>query len=66
MRKVDNMGSDPVASKLLFAPPQGSDDDLEGEPTAYEMALRPSQLPGRRGMGIVPNTQAAGNLTDGV
>lgn len=32
LRKTDYMGSQPVASKLLFAPPPlGSEDDLEDE-----------------------------------
>jgi hypothetical protein len=39
MRKVDYMGSEPVASKLLFAPPApGSEGDLEDDFGSLEMA----------------------------
>jgi hypothetical protein len=38
MRKVDYMGSEPVVSKLLFAPPApGSEDDIEEDLDALEM-----------------------------
>jgi hypothetical protein len=38
MRKVDYMGSEPVASKLLFAPPAPeSEDDLEADFESCEM-----------------------------
>ena len=37
MRKVDYVGSQAVASKLLFAPPApGSEDDLDGDTTSFE------------------------------
>ena len=43
MRKVDYMGSEPAASKLLFAPPApGSEDDLEGDFDSFEMTPEPS------------------------
>ena len=42
MRKVDYMGSQPVASKLLFAPPvPGSEDDLEEDFDAPQMKQEP-------------------------
>ena len=46
MRTVDYyMGSEPVASKLLFAPPEpDSEDDLEGGPDSFELAGEPSGL----------------------
>ena len=45
MRKVDYMGSEPLASKLLFAPPApGSEDDLEGDFDSFEMAPQPAGL----------------------
>ncbi|TEB28622.1 hypothetical protein FA13DRAFT_1815724 [Coprinellus micaceus] len=45
MRKVDYMGSEPVASKLLFAPPvPGSEGGLDGELESFEMAPQPSGL----------------------
>ena len=45
MRKVDYMGSEPLVSKLLFAPPApGSEDDLEGDFVSFEMAQVPSDL----------------------
>ena len=51
MRKVDYMGSEPLASKLLFAPPApGSEDDVEGDADSFEMAGEPSGLH-RRGAG---------------
>lgn len=38
LRKIDYMGSQPVASKLLFAPPApGSEDDTEWHPDSIEM-----------------------------
>ena len=43
MRKVDYMGSEPLASKLLFAPPApGSEDDLEGDFDSFETTAEPS------------------------
>jgi hypothetical protein len=43
MRKVDYMGSEPVAPKLLFAPPApGSEDSLEGDFNSFEMTPEPS------------------------
>jgi hypothetical protein len=54
MRKVDYMGSEPVASKLLFAPPiPGSEGDLQGDLDSLEMAQEPSGLrqPGSAGEG---------------
>ena len=43
MRKVDYMGSEPIASKLLFAPPApGSKDDPEGDFESFEMTQEPS------------------------
>ncbi|TEB28585.1 hypothetical protein FA13DRAFT_1735423 [Coprinellus micaceus] len=45
MRKVDYMGSEPFASKLLFAPPiPGEDDDPEAGLDSFEMAPDPSGL----------------------
>ncbi|TEB28613.1 hypothetical protein FA13DRAFT_1711638 [Coprinellus micaceus] len=45
MRKVDYMGSEPIASKLLFTPPApGSEDDLEGAKVSLEMTQEPSGL----------------------
>ncbi|TEB28594.1 hypothetical protein FA13DRAFT_1711624 [Coprinellus micaceus] len=45
MRKVDYMGSEPIASKLLFAPPApASEDDLEGDFDSLEMTQGPSGL----------------------
>ncbi|TEB28597.1 hypothetical protein FA13DRAFT_1793778 [Coprinellus micaceus] len=45
MRKVDYMGSEPFASKLLFAPPPpGSEDDPEGDVEAIEMTQEPHGL----------------------
>jgi len=45
MHKVDYMGSEPVASKLLFAPPlPGSEDDLEGDIDSFRMAAEASGL----------------------
>jgi hypothetical protein len=50
MRKVDYMGSEPVASKLLFAAPTpGSDDDLEDDLNSSEMVARTSGLRYRGG-----------------
>ena len=47
MRKVDYMGSQPVASKLLFAPPEpGSEGNSDGDFSAIQMAQDP---PGRMG-----------------
>ena len=46
------MGSEPVASKLLFAPPTpGSEDDLEGDFDSFEMTLEPSDLRHRAAVG---------------
>ena len=46
MRTVDYMGSEPVASKLLFAPPApGSEDDLEGDFDSFEMSPEASEGP---------------------
>jgi hypothetical protein len=45
MRKVDYMGSEPFASKLLFAPQvPGEDDDSEVGLDSFEMAPDPSGL----------------------
>ncbi|TEB21339.1 hypothetical protein FA13DRAFT_1799994 [Coprinellus micaceus] len=45
MRKVDYMGSDPVATKLLFAhSAPGSEEDLEGDFDCIEMTQRPYEL----------------------
>ena len=45
MRKVDYMGSEPVASNLLFAPPPpGSEDGTEEEFDAVEMRQNPYVL----------------------
>ncbi|TEB28593.1 hypothetical protein FA13DRAFT_1711623 [Coprinellus micaceus] len=52
MRKVDYMGSEPVASKLLFAlPAPGSEDDLGNDFDSLEMTQEPSGLhqPGSAG-----------------
>ncbi|TEB21351.1 hypothetical protein FA13DRAFT_1819658 [Coprinellus micaceus] len=52
MRKVDYLGSDPVASKLLFAPPEpDSEDDLEGDFNSGGMAPQPSSLRNRGSAG---------------
>ncbi|TEB29603.1 hypothetical protein FA13DRAFT_1734381 [Coprinellus micaceus] len=52
MRKVDYLGSEPVASKLLFAPPTpGSEDDLDSDLSSIEMASDPSPISPRRGSG---------------
>ena len=49
MRKVDYTGSEPIASKLLFAPPApGSEDDIESDFDSFEMTPDPSG-PGDRG-----------------
>ena len=57
MRKVDYMGSEPVASKLLFAPPApGSEDDLDGDFGSIGMTPETSG-PRYRG--------AAGEVSDG-
>ncbi|TEB27475.1 hypothetical protein FA13DRAFT_1816390 [Coprinellus micaceus] len=51
MRKVDYMGSEPVASKLLFAPPAPgteSEDDLEEDLDSFDMASEPYALHHRR------------------
>ncbi|TEB28590.1 hypothetical protein FA13DRAFT_1735433 [Coprinellus micaceus] len=45
MRKADYMGSEPFASKLLFAPPApGSEDDLGADFDSYEMTREPSAV----------------------
>ncbi|TEB21346.1 hypothetical protein FA13DRAFT_1800006 [Coprinellus micaceus] len=52
MRKVDYMGSEPVASKLLFAlPAPGSEDNLGNDFDSLEMTQEPSGLrqPGSAG-----------------
>lgn len=57
MRKVDYVGSDPAASKLLFAPPgPGSEGDLDRDFDSIELApaqqssgLRPSAVTGAEG-----------------
>jgi hypothetical protein len=60
MRKVDYMGSQPVASKLLFAPPPpGSDDDLEDDPGFFEMAPGPSGAHHRGAVGKTSSTHEA-------
>ena len=52
MRKVDYMGSEPLASKLLFAPPApGSEDDLEGDFNSFEVDPQPSGLRHREAEG---------------
>jgi hypothetical protein len=52
MRKIDYMGSEPVASKLLFAPPApGSEDDLDGDFDSLEPAQEPSGLRRRESAG---------------
>jgi hypothetical protein len=38
IRKVDYMGSEPVASKLLFAPPAPGSEDHEDDLDFFEMA----------------------------
>lgn len=60
MRKVDYMGSEPVASKLLFAPPTpDSEDDLDSDLSSFEMASEPSDPPHRRGSGNTPEMREA-------
>jgi hypothetical protein len=52
MRKVDYMGSETVASKLLFAPPApGSEDNIEGDFDSIEMTPEPSDLRHRAAAG---------------
>ncbi|TEB21354.1 hypothetical protein FA13DRAFT_1717026 [Coprinellus micaceus] len=52
MRKIDYMGSEPVASKLLFAPPPlGSEDDRDGDFESLERAQEPSGLRRRESAG---------------
>ena len=44
MRKIDYMGSQPIASKLLFAPATGPDsDELEDEMNTFELAQEGSR-----------------------
>ncbi|TEB21510.1 hypothetical protein FA13DRAFT_98796 [Coprinellus micaceus] len=60
MRKVDYIGSQPVASKLLFAPPPpGSDDDLEDDPGFFEMAPGPSGAHHQGAVGKTSSTHEA-------
>ena len=48
MRKVDYLGSKPIASKLLFTPPEpGSEDDIEGDSESVETVPRHSTLHNR-------------------
>ena len=64
MRKVDYMGSQPFASKLLFAPPQSdSEDDLEGElsTSSHEMSEDSSE---RRQRPVTGRTSAVGEAED--
>ena len=63
MRKVDYMGSQPFASKLLFAPPQSDseddlDDDLDG---SLEMSEDSSGLRHPSITGATSAVDASGN-----
>ncbi|TEB28629.1 hypothetical protein FA13DRAFT_1735457 [Coprinellus micaceus] len=57
MRKVDYTGSQPVASKLLFAPARpGSEDELKSDMNAFEMAGDQSYLHHRGAADQEPNS----------
>ncbi|TEB28626.1 hypothetical protein FA13DRAFT_1735454 [Coprinellus micaceus] len=61
MRKVDHMGSAPVASRLLFAPPApGSSDDPESDFGSFEMASHPSYVRHQGSGGGIPQRREAG------
>ena len=63
MRKVDYIGSEPVASKLLFAPPAaGSEDDLDEDANSFEMVQGQSSL--RHG-GVVDGPSALREVAGG-
>jgi hypothetical protein len=67
MRKVDYMGSEPVASKLLFAPPApGSEDDVEEDFDSHEMAQESSVLRHRGAVGGSYHVREAGQAGNSV
>jgi hypothetical protein len=62
MRKVDYMGSEPVASKLLFAPPApGSEDSYEGDFDSIEMTPEPTDPHNWGSVGDASGVRLAGD-----
>ena len=58
MRKVVYMGSEPVASKLLFAPLAPEPEDTR-DPESFEMSLERSGPSDRKAAGSVFGAQGA-------